>query len=83
MAFVGMITIIYKLWNKIRLRRRKSVQFITLFDLLQLKRPIIDFESIHGFLQILKVKNNLDKNWINTNGWGMAKCMTNLTLQAM
>jgi hypothetical protein len=38
---------------------------------------------MHGLLQFLKVKENLDQHWINTSDWGMAKCMTNLTLLAM
>jgi hypothetical protein len=61
-------------------KEKKYVQFVTFFHLLKLGKPITDFESMHGFLRFLKVKNTLDKHWTNINGWGMVECMNNVVL---
>jgi hypothetical protein len=58
------------------------MQFVTLFHPLKLGRPITNFESMHGFLQILKVENTHDKHWMDPNSWGMAECMNNVVLVA-
>jgi hypothetical protein len=65
--------------NKVE-KKNKNVRFVTIFHLLKLGRPIINFESMHGFLQFLKVENTPDKHWMDTNGWGMAECMNNVVL---
>jgi len=38
---------------------------------------------MHGLLQFLKMENNPNKHWTNTNGWSMARCMTNVVLVAI
>jgi hypothetical protein len=58
--------------------KKNKVQFVTLFHLLKLGKPIINFESMHGFLQFLKVKNTTNKHWMDTSGWGMVECMNNV-----
>jgi hypothetical protein len=58
------------------------MQFVTLFHLLKLGKPIIDFESMHGLLQFLKVENIPNKHWTNTSGWGMVECINNVVLVA-
>jgi hypothetical protein len=78
MARCKLCSIIEHRENTIKLEK-KIVQFVTLFHLLKLKRPLTDFESMHGLL-FLKMESNLDKHWINISGWGMAKCMTNVVL---
>jgi hypothetical protein len=44
-----------------RVKPRKKKCNLLLFQLLKLGKPIINFESTHDLLQVLKVENNYNK----------------------
>lgn len=81
MASLATMAFNSKMTNIIRLKREKKfVQFVNMFHLLKLGRPLINFESMHGLLLFLKVENNPNKHCTNTRVQGMVECMTNVVL---
>jgi hypothetical protein len=45
---------------------------VTIWHLLSLGRPIIDFKILEGFFSFLKVPNTSRMHWFASLGWGMA-----------
>ena len=44
------------------MRKGKLMQFASIFHLLSLGRPMIDYEGLQGLLSLLKVKHNPSKH---------------------
>jgi hypothetical protein len=61
---------------------KKVIQFVTVFYLLQEGKPMLEYESMKGFLQFLQVKNCPQKHWCDNTGWSMAEIVHNVVKAA-
>ncbi len=62
-------------------QKKNLIQSPSIFYLLTHNQPMIKFEMLKDFYNVLRLKNNLRKHWTNINGWGMAKSMHNAMLE--
>jgi hypothetical protein len=44
---------------------------------------VTKFVVLKDLYDLFKLKNSLEKHWIDTNGWGMAKSMHDVVLENM
>lgn len=54
-------------------QKRKLVQFIVIFTLLSLGRPMSDFESMRLMLEKLRFQDSPKTHWSPTSGWEMVE----------
>ncbi len=58
----------------------KYILLVTIFHLLKHERLMIEFESMQGLFEILKVDKMPYKHWSDYNEWEMENCMPNVVL---
>jgi len=56
-------------------KNQKFLQFVTIFQLLQKEHPLMDYENMWQLFTFVKVSNNLQHHWNNSNVWIMDECM--------
>ncbi len=57
--------------------------FVVILYLLSHGRPLTNFEKMNFFLELLKVIHCPKKHWCDNVGWGMAKALHTIIIQAM
>ncbi len=63
--------------------KRKFVQFVGILYLLSHGKPMVAFENMKSFLELLKVKHYPKKHLCDNASWGMAKAFHTIVMQAM
>lgn len=61
--------------------KKKNLQFLSIFHLLQQDRSMTNFEASKTLFQFLKIENCPHKHWSDTTNWTIAKATIKLVVQ--
>jgi hypothetical protein len=61
--------------------KKGLIQFASIFHVLNQGRPMIEFVMLKDLYDLLRLKNNPKKHWINTSGLGIAESMHDVVLE--
>ncbi len=64
-------------------KKWKFLQFVALFWLLKLDRPMTNFESMKMLFDFLKVENMLHKHLHDSSSWEMVETMHHIAMESM
>ncbi len=63
-------------------KRRKLIQFVTLFHTYKHGRPMLEYEAHKDLFDFLNFKENPKMHWIDNFGWAMTQHMHGIILKA-
>jgi hypothetical protein len=63
-------------------KRRKLVQFVTLFCIVQHGRPMLENEAHKELFEFFELENNLKLHWIDFMSWAMVQHMHQIVFSA-
>ncbi len=64
-------------------RKKKYLQFVSIFHLLQQGKPMTNFEACKNLFQFLKVENYPWKHWLDTTSWTVVEAMHGIVLRSI
>jgi hypothetical protein len=63
-------------------KRRKLVQFVTLFHTLKHGKPLLEYEAHENLFDFLNLEENPKMHWTYNSGWAMVQHMHGIILEA-